>query len=109
MGKNMGFCFAAGKKLIKILANCHFSDSEHNSPFLKHPGRRQPGWNAGARLGHGGRLADCGRPGLHRGAGPGSEAHPLPAGGAPFRPGRHPLRRHEVLSQDREAALSFWQ
>ena len=43
MGKNTSFYFAAGKKLIKILANCYFSDSEHSSPFSKHPGRRQPG------------------------------------------------------------------
>ena len=108
MGKNMGFYSGTGKKLIKDIGKLLFLWFWY-SPFSKHAGRHQPGWNAGASVGHGGCLADRGGPSLHRGAGTGPEAHPLPTGGAPFRPLRRPLRHHEVLSQDREAALSFWQ
>lgn len=46
---------------------------------------------------------------LHRGTGPGAEAHPLPAGGAPLRPVLHLVRGHALFSEGREATVAFRQ
>lgn len=94
------------RRLAETLASRGFRSSELLSD-LTPAGRREQGRNAGARPGHGGRLAGRRRPGVHRGAGPGPEAHALPAGGAPLRAVLRAVRGHALLSEDGEAAVAF--